>query len=103
MYKRYQVLLPDWLEDYIKYISKKYNMSFSEILRLELCFSMLSTAAEFFKEHNANISRQDIFVEVEKYSKGLIDKKEFNKFISKIYFETRKAVEYMFEKGSENE
>ncbi|MCJ7580424.1 MAG: hypothetical protein MUP98_07800 [Candidatus Aminicenantes bacterium] len=100
MYKRYQVLLPDWLENYFKLISSKYNLSFSEIIRLELCFSMLSTAMEFFKDHQPNISRKDIFEEVRKYSAGKIDKKEFNRLVSKIYFETRKAVEYMMENES---
>ena len=102
MYKRYQVLLPDWLEDYVKLVSKKYNLSFSEIIRLELCFSMLSTTMEFFKDHKPNISRKDIFEEVSKYSEGKIDKKEFNRTISKIYFETRKAVEHMMEKESQD-
>lgn len=102
MYKRYQVLLPDWLEDYVKLISSKYNLSFSEIIRLELCYSMLSTTMEFFKDYKPNITRQDIFAEVTKYSEGKIDKQEFNRIISKIYFETRKAVEFMMDKESEN-
>jgi len=30
MLKRYQVLLPDWMEDNIKYYIDKYGLSFSE-------------------------------------------------------------------------
>jgi len=100
MYKRYQVLLPEWLEDYVKYISSKYNLSFSEIIRLELCFSMLTTSEELFEGYKPNISRDDIFELVRKYSEGKMNKQEFKRAISKIYFEARKAVEFMMEKGN---
>lgn len=101
MYKRYQVLLPDWLEDYVKLISSRYKLSFSEIIRLELCFSMLVTVMEFYPEYKPNITRADIFQEVREFSEGKIDKEEFSRLISKIYFETRKAVEHMMERKSE--
>ena len=42
MLKRYQVLLPDWLEDYIKIGVKSYGFSFSELIRLEICLSILT-------------------------------------------------------------
>ncbi len=37
MLKRYQVLLPDWLEDYVKLLADKYDLSFSEIIRTIIC------------------------------------------------------------------
>ena len=98
MYKRYQVLLPDWLEDYFKYVSSKYGLSFSEIIRLELCFSMLSTAIEFYPEYEAHVTLKEIFDQVRKFTAKEIDRIEFKGIVSKIYFETRKAVEYMMEK-----
>lgn len=100
MYQRYQVLLPDWLEDYVKLISSRYNLSFSEIIRLELSFSILSTVMEFFKDYKPNISKKDIFEEVTKFAENKINKIEFSSTVSKIYFEARKAVEYMMERQS---
>ena len=47
MLKRYQVLLPDWLEDNIKEIAEIFDLSFSEIIRLELCFAILSSTKSF--------------------------------------------------------
>ena len=39
--KRYQVLIPDWLEDYIKWGVEKYGLSFSELIRLEICQAVI--------------------------------------------------------------
>lgn len=43
MLKRYQVLLPDWMEEYIKYLVDKYDLSFSEVIRGEICIAILCT------------------------------------------------------------
>ena len=37
MLKRYQVLLEDFIADYAKYNAEKYDISFSEAIRLALC------------------------------------------------------------------
>ena len=100
MYKRYQVLLPDWLEEYVKQVSTRYGLSFSEIIRLELCFSMLATVMEFFPDYKPNITRKEIFNQVRQFAEGKINKEEFSRVVSKIYFETRKAVEHMMGEAS---
>ncbi len=94
MLKRYQVLLPDWLEDYLKRGVEKYDISFSEIIRLLICFASLAQIQELHPEYKPNLPLADIMSTIVSYPKEKPTKEEINKFISQIYFETRKAIEY---------
>lgn len=94
MLKRYQVLLPDWLEDYIRHGVARYGFSFSEIIRLEMCFSILSFIEELNPEYKPKVSVRDILKIVNKSAKGEKEKEELKRFVSLVYYETRKAIEY---------
>ena len=94
MLKRYQVLLPDWLEDYLKWGVKQYGLSFSEIIRLEICFSVLAMIEELHPEYKPNLSMKDILSMARSSNKTKVKKEDINRFTSRIYFETRKAIEY---------
>ena len=96
MLKRYQVLLPDWLEDYIKQIAELYDLSFSEILRAEICFSILSSAKLLYPKYKMEITPTEI-LELSLGQKE-VEEEEKHRLLSRIYFETRKAVEYMLPK-----
>jgi hypothetical protein len=92
MLKRYQVLLPDWLENYIIQIAESFDLSFSEIIRLELCFSILSSTKSFYPKYKMGITPKEILESAHGQKEGKEEEK--HRFMSKIYFETRKAVEY---------
>ena len=92
MLKRYQVLLPDWLENYIIQIAELFDLSFSEIIRLELCFSILSSTKSFHPKYKMGITPIEILESA--HSQKEVREEEKHRFMSKIYFETRKAVEY---------
>ena len=94
MLKRYQVLLPDWLEEYIKSGVVHYNFSFSEIIRLQMCFSILSCIEKLNPEYKAQVSVKDILDVITLSSEGKKDKEDLKRFISLVYYETRKAIEY---------
>lgn len=98
MLKRYQVLLPDWLENYIIYQTKMYDFSFSEIIRLQICLSTLQAMKYFYPEYKSGLVLEEIFTEESLISPENIDRNEILRKISKIYFETRKAIEYRMEK-----
>lgn len=98
MLKRYQVLLPDWLETYIKYQAKVFDFSFSEIIRLQICLSTLQAMHHFYPEYKSNFDTEEIFTEESLKSPEKIERNDVLKTISKIYFETRKAIEYRMEK-----
>ena len=94
MLKRYQVLLPDWLEDNIQYYVKKYGLSFSEGIRAELCSAIIATVQIQFPEYKPNITLEGIIDKLKKMQNRKINKEEINKILSKVYFEARKASDY---------
>ncbi len=98
MLKRYQVLLPDWLEDYIKIGVENYGFSFSELIRLEVCFSILTQIPILHPEYKPSINLRDIFRAINQATTESSDKKKYAGIVSKIYFETRKAIEYRKQK-----
>ena len=102
MLKRYQVLLPDWLEDYIKHLVDKYDMSFSEVIRAEICYSILSGVASVYPDYKLGITAQEISKLSKNYNQDKIERDEMHRVLSKIYFETRKAVEFRLDKERKN-
>lgn len=102
MLKRYQVLLPDWLEDYIKIGVKAYGFSFSELIRLEICLSILTQIPALHPEYIPGVNLKDIFGAMHQASSESPNKKKYARFVSQIYFEARKAIEYRKQKIEEN-
>ena len=96
MLKRYQVLLPDWLEDYIRFGVERYGISFSEIIRLQVCFATLASIERIHPEYKANLNSEDILKTIKQSTEQTVKKEEVKRFISKMYFETRKAIEYRY-------
>ena len=103
MQKRYQVLLPDWLEVYIKYLVDQHNFSFSEIIRLLICISSLLAITRFHPEYKPNISFEEIFNPSRKGDPKDMNREELNKLMSKIYFETRKAIDFQIAQSRSQE
>ncbi len=99
MLKRYQVLLPDWLEDYLKWGVKQTGLSFSEIIRVEICAAVMAMITELHPEYKPNFSLIEIYGAVKSFQKKKIGKEDLNKLVSQIYFETRKAIEYRTSKA----
>lgn len=98
--KKYQVLIPEWLEEYIKYLAEKYDLSFSEIIRSEVCFSIICTVTHFFPEFKSSLKPQELLeLAKERLEKG-IEGEEMHRLLSKVYFEARKAVEHRLSKES---
>jgi hypothetical protein len=94
MLKRYQVLLPDWMEDNIQYYVKRYGISFSEGIRAELCSAIIATVQIQFPEYKPDISLEGIIDKLNNMQNKKINKEEINKMLSKVYHEARKASDY---------
>ena len=94
MLKRYQVLLPDWLGDYVKKLVDKYDLSFSEVIRVEICMAILSAVTEIFPEYKLGITPKEIYTQIRKQAEKEMEREDAYRILSKIYFETRKAIEY---------
>ena len=96
MQKRYQVLIPDWLEEYIKWGVKKFGLSFSELIRLEICQAILSYISERYPDYKSGYTMKAFLNDINNFEKGKLNPDDLDRIISTIYFETRKAIEYRF-------
>ena len=95
--KRYQVLIPDWLEEYIQWGVKKYGLSFSELIRLEICQAVIAYISARYPDYKPGFLMEDFLKGIASFEKGKMDQEMLSKTISTIYFEARKAIEYRFE------
>ncbi len=102
MLKRYQVLLPDWLGDWVEHLVNMYDLSFSEIIRAEICYSILAGTANLYPDHKLGLTVQELSKLSKKNAEEEMNRDEILKTISKMYFETRKAVEFRLDKEKEN-
>lgn len=98
MLKRFQVLLPDWIEDYFQMGVTLYGFSFSELIRLQVCFSILAQIPVLHPEYKPRINLDDILKAINQAATSGASKHTYNRFVSQIYFETRKAIEYRMQK-----
>ena len=96
--KRNQVLLSDWLEDYMNFLSKRFNVSTSEAIRIQLCIAILAMVPLLFPEYKPNIIIDDFLKVTEKWAKGEVENEDHHKILSKVYFEARKAAEFRLSK-----
>lgn len=98
MLKRYQVLLNDWLADYIRHLSEKYDASFSEVIRLSLCMEFAYTITLRHPEYKTKLNHKKVLNEMNELLKTNKFEEENHKIISRTYFEARKAIEFALEK-----
>lgn len=94
MLKRYQVLLPDWLGDYIKILVDKYDLNFSEVIRVEICMAILNSTPNLYPEYKPGIMSKEIYRLQREEAQEDMEREDTHSILSKIYFETRKAIEY---------
>lgn len=94
MLKRYQVLLNDWLADFIRDMSDKHDISFSEAIRLGLCIYYGSMVSELYPDYKFDFSAKKIVGFMNKYMGTAKNEEEMHKTLSSIYFEARKAMEF---------
>ena len=102
MLKRYQVLLPDWLGEYVEHLVGKYDLSFSEIIRTEICCAVLAAMTHLYPEYKPGITHEEISLLMKNEAQKSMERDEVHRILSKIYFETRKAVEFRLDKERKN-
>lgn len=85
--------MPDWLEEFVNFLSEKYDINTSEAIRLEMCMGIICTVNHLNPDSKLGITPEDIQEEIIKDMKSVTDRDKFLKLLSKIYFEARKGVE----------
>lgn len=99
--KRYQVLLSDWMEDYLKFITKKYDLNFSSAIRVHMCLGILNIISLLEPDFKIDLNHGDLIEYSRKASGNKAEEEEGHQLFSKIIFETRKAVEHRLSKEKE--
>ncbi len=96
MLKRHQVLLNDWLADSVKAVAGRYDISFSEVIRISLCLVMGRGVSFAYPKYKFTITEKDIANITQcRIKKKPLTSVELHSFFSKVYFEARKALEYL--------
>jgi hypothetical protein len=90
MLKRFQVLLEDWQAEYLRILMDLYDLSFSEANRFLFSLGALQGINLVLPEYDIKIDKEV----VKKFISEKATQEERHKILSKLYFETRKAVEY---------
>ncbi len=97
MSNKFQVVLPDWLEDYLKHLVDRYDLNISEVIRLQICFAVMCMTEKLFPEYEMGIT-PDTLTDLPKANSEDLDREQLLRTLSKVYFEARKAVEYRLDK-----
>ena len=101
MLKRYQVLLSDWIEDYIKLVAERYDISTSAVIRVHMALAIIFIITTLHPEYKPNLADKEFQELSKKASKGKLDEAEAHQVMSRILFEARKAVEFRLAKDAE--
>ena len=99
--KKIQIVLPIWLGDYLETVSEKYDLSISELARLQICFTIISITDNLYPDYNPEISTKEISKKIHKFL-GSDNREEFLRFLSDLYFESRKAAIFRLKKVEGN-
>ncbi len=94
MLKRYQVLLNDWIEDYVKFVAKRYDTSSSAVIRVHMALGIIFVIKTLQPEYKPNLEDREFQKLAQKAAKGKLGKEEAHQLLSRILFEARKAVEH---------
>ncbi len=100
MLKRYQVLLSDWMEDYIKVVAGKYDISTSAVIRVHMALAIIFVISTLYPEYKPNFTEKEFQKLSKKAAKEKLDEAEAHQVISRILFEARKAVEFRLDKDT---
>ena len=102
MLRRYQILLTDWLGDLVKLYSEKYDVSFSETIRLMLCMQLEHLCSLRFPKHKIRTPLKQILKKLDEAEKRGNLQETHHKLMSEIYFEARKISELIIAQEQEN-
>ncbi len=98
MLKRHQVLLDDWATKHLRNIAEEMDISFSEAIRLAICLYAGELARALHPEYKFPFQASAIAKILTDAKSGKVNESQVHKLISEIYFESRKAMEYIEQK-----
>ena len=97
MLKRYQVLLEGRTAEHLKEISNKYDISFSEAIRILLALQIPKMISIAFPNIKCVSYDEDMVHMIKLANQNKATMENFHKLLSKVYFESRKSIEPWFD------
>ena len=91
--RRKQVMISDWLDDYMQELSKIYDVSYSEIVRAMLSYAFGSTVSQVHPEYKFSIDAERMANAAIERNDGKIDIEANRKLLADIYYEARQLIE----------
>jgi len=101
MLRREQILLTDWLSDWFHYCAKRYDLSYSELIRITLCLQVREWISKEYPKYKFNFSEQEMTKEFRKFLKTKRFEEKLHNCFSNLYFEARKAIEFLMAQEKE--
>ena len=95
---KHQVLLEKWMADYIEFLTKKYDLSTSSVIRAHICLATVCIIPLLYPEYKANSIKEETVKYAKKVSKRTQEDTDVHEILSKITYEARKAIEFRFSK-----
>jgi hypothetical protein len=93
MLLRQQVLIEDWLVEYLKFLAEKYDLSFSEVIRLGLCAQFDEMVTLAYPDIKSKIDKKKFLRLLHESENNEDSREDLLKMISLVYFEARKTIE----------
>ena len=102
MRRREQVLLTNWLSEWFHYCAKKYDMSYSELIRITLCLQIRDWIKRQYPKYKFNFSQNQLTKELNRLVKGEGSESKVHEYLSTLYFEARKAIDFLMAQEPKN-
>ncbi len=95
---RRQIVVPQWLDDYVKHVAEKWDASYSGALRFAFCAYHYHIACKVLnkkdKDGTANMANIAAFMKDNGYNMEIAEQ---HALIGDLYFKARKVFDEMYE------
>lgn len=91
MRRKVQAVLPLWMEEFLERQAEKYDLTLSESIRIAISIAIICHADHKYSDFKSNLEK----VGIPEGAMDMVDDPEAKRILSDIYFEARKAVEFI--------
>jgi hypothetical protein len=86
------------MEDYLKFITDRYDLNFSSAIRIHMCLGILYAISGVDPDYKVDLRTEDLLEFSRQAGMDKAVEEKGHQLFSKIIFETRKAVEHRLSK-----
>ncbi|UCE41423.1 MAG: hypothetical protein JSV17_00060 [Candidatus Aminicenantes bacterium] len=96
--KRYQVLLSNWMEDYLKFITDRYDLNFSSAIRVHMCLGILYIISNLEPDYKIDLKSEDLVAFSKNAGKGEMTEEMVTSCSRKSFLKPEKLLNTGFRK-----